>query len=351
MLEKEFVFQPIDFEEAAEYEYACLSKFKNAIDLESHPDDPPTPLEEHIQYWKNKPSFVEYEAYVIWNKSHTEIIAHCRIMIFNTGDNEHMVRFRIEVLPEHRRQGIGQEALKVLLPFAKRHKRTLWMTFTWDNVPATTLFFERLGARRGSEMKTNQLKIEEFDKGLVKRWLKKSEKLKEEFNLSLWDGAYPDSEIKSVSNLYQVVANDEPRDSLEMEDMNFSPNFLRGIEQSILAKGDQRWTLYLTDRANGSLAGLTEVMWNPNRKMILQQGFTGVCPEYRSKGLGRWLKAEMMKKILAERPEVKFIRTGNANSNAPMLKINTEMGFKPYIAQTIWQVETDKIEKYLAEEK
>lgn len=47
-------------------------------------------------------------------------------------------------------------------------------------------------------------------------------------------------------------------------------------------------------------------MWNPNRPMILEQGFTGVYPEYRNKGLGRWLKAEMMQRILRERPEVEF---------------------------------------------
>jgi hypothetical protein len=32
-----------------------------------------------------------------------------------------------------------------------------------------------------------------------------------------------------------------------------------------------------------------------------------------------------------------------------MLKINTEMGFKPYIANIIWQVEIEKVEKYLLE--
>ena len=57
----------------------------------------------------------------------------------------------------------------------------------------------------------------------------------------------------------------------------------------------------------------------------------------------------MIDKVLRERPEVALVRTGNANENAPMLKINTEMGFKPYRAATMWQVATEKVDTYLKE--
>jgi hypothetical protein len=191
------------------------------------------------------------------------------------------------------------------------------------------------------------LKLSEFDKALVPRWLERSNQSISDFELYLLEGPYPDNIIDEIAELYQEVANDEPREDLEMEDMNFTPQILREIEQNIFAKGDKRWIMYVRDAANGHVAGLTEVFWNPNRPMILNQGFTGIYTSYRNKGLGRWLKAEMMKKILNERPEVEFLRTRNANSNAAMLKINQEMGFKPYISNTVWQVETAKVAQYL----
>jgi mycothiol synthase len=50
----------------------------------------------------------------------------------------------------------------------------------------------------------------------------------------------------------------------------------------------------------------------------------------------------MIDRILCERPTVDRIRTGNADSNEPMLKINHTLGFKPFIKRTEWQVDVQK---------
>jgi GNAT superfamily N-acetyltransferase len=340
-------FEPLDLRHATEQEYKCLGAFKNIIEKEVFPDDPLTPLEEQIQDWKNIPALIETHTYIGWDMAHTEVVAFCGLFIKNTGDNEHAANFSIEVLPPFRRQGLGRRMLHILLPIAREKRRSLLIAWVNDRVSASAKFLERINAQPGLTGNVNQLKVSEFDHSLMDGWLKQSENLDTEFEMGLWEDRFPEDRLVEFAALMEKLANDQPRDNLELEDEKFTPDFLRQIQQNMLAAGEKIWTHYILDRANQKLIGLTEVTWNPNRPMILNQGFTAVDASYRNKGLGRWLKATMMKKILEERPQVEFIRTRNANSNAPMLKINNEMGFKPYSSMTIWQVKTAQVENYL----
>jgi len=145
------------------------------------------------------------------------------------------------------------------------------------------------------------------------------------------------------------VMNTQPFGTLAIERQRFTPDLLRKFEESLIARGAQRLTTYVRERATGRFAGFTEVYWRPRQGEQLQQGNTGVFPEFRERGLGRWLKAAMLERALGEHPEVRFVRTSNADSNAAMLRLNQALGFKPYLSRTMWQVERAKLEKYLSE--
>jgi GNAT superfamily N-acetyltransferase len=254
----------------------------------------------------------------------------------------------VGVLPAYRQQGIARQLLALMVPVAEVQGRRLLVGNTNGRVPAGEQFMERLGASRGLATHINQLALADLESSLLDSWLQIGQKQTAEFDLSLWQGPYPEDRLEEIVALHEVM-NQQPYDDLDVEEFHITGEQLRQIEANLVAQGVERWTFYVQERASGKLAGYTEMMFLPDRPAVASQGDTGVFPEFRGKGLGRWLKAVMLEKVLAERPSVHFIRTGNADSNTAMLKINRELGFKPHLSQTIWQVETGKVRGYLAE--
>jgi mycothiol synthase len=339
---------PFDVRNASAAEYRAANELDNRIRAEYLPDDPPIPLDEQTRDFQNIPAFVDVYAWGVWNDDDSKVIASGSVGVTHMETNKHIAEFNIEVLPEFRRQGLARELLARIAETARQEDRTLLIAGTNERVPAGAAFMQRLDARKGLENHTNQLDLCDLSHDLIGAWQARPRERAADFELGLWEGAYPEEELQAIVTLEDVM-NTAPRDSLEMEDWRVTPEQLRQIDQQMLARGTQRWTVYAREKSTRKFAGFTEVFWNPNRAEILNQGATAVFPHYRNKGLGRWLKAAMLEKVLRDRPQVKFVRTGNADSNAAMLKINHELGFKPYLSRCVWQVETENVLEYLGQ--
>lgn len=314
---------------------------------ESWPEDPPIGLEETLRNLRNIPPFIEPRLWAVRQKDGPEIVAMGQVWVARTEDNQHLADFGISVLPEMRRQGIARRLLARVVEAARALDRRLLLTGTDSKVPAGEAFMNRLGAHKGLTAHTNQLDLHDLDRDLLRDWQKRARERAAGFTLGLWDGPYPEEALAEVVAMKQAI-NRAPRGSLEVEDATWTPERLRQEDASMVQRKVERWTMFVREAATGEIAGYTELFWNPERPETLHQGDTAVFEKFQNRGLGRWLKAAMMEKALRERPQVKRVRTGNADSNAPMLKINTEMGFKPYKSWTVWQVELDRVDDYLA---
>ncbi|MGI4791135.1 MAG: GNAT family N-acetyltransferase [Janthinobacterium lividum] len=336
--------EPFDLAGAPEGDYRALNHFSNLIQSETLPEDPPTPLSETIAAMQNIPSFISVFAWAAWNQNRSEVVGAGYVSILNTEENKHLVWFDVNVLPEHRRQGIGHRLLALLVDVPQREGRRLMMVGTHGRVPAGDAFLTRLGGERAMESHTNQLVLTDVDRDLLTQWM--TPESNSRFEMKFWEGPHPEDQLAAMAALFEVM-NTAPRDKMDMEDMHFTPEHMRQMEQQMLAGGTIRWTVSVRESTEDKFAGFTEVYWNPNRPQIVSQGGTGVFPEYRGHGLGRRLKAAMLDKVLRERPEVLYVRTGNADSNGPMLRINQALGFRPYLSRTEWQVDTSKVLAYL----
>jgi GNAT superfamily N-acetyltransferase len=107
------------------------------------------------------------------------------------------------------------------------------------------------------------------------------------------------------------------------------------------------WLILVTKEKDGTLSGLTEIFSFPDTPHWIAQELTGVLPKYTGRGLGKWLKAEMLLYIKENLPKTIYIQTGNAEHNAPMVSINERMGFRRHLSEKCYKIKLKELEKKL----
>ena len=90
--------------------------------------------------------------------------------------------------------------------------------------------------------------------------------------------------------------------------------------------------------ADGRITGVTEMAMWAEQPEHAWQWLTAVHRSVQGNGIGRWIKAAMLIHLRDNYPRVRWIYTGNAASNASMLKINTDLGFRAYRTTSNYQM-------------
>jgi mycothiol synthase len=325
----------VDLKSLSDAEALPIHDFLNAARAEILPDDPPIPLEERLVSWRN-PSPKEWSKFFVLREA--ERVLGVAEADWNNDDEENPDKawMSLTITPGRRRQGLGSALLRALLEASQADGKKSFFLATSDRIPAGQDFARAIGAKFGQEEHTNQLLFADLNRDYLEQSLKNAPT--DRFEIGFYETEYPEAELEALCRLIEVM-NTAPKGELEFNDWKIKPDDLLDDVKQAKINGLQWWFLYVRERATGRYAGYTETGFHPNRPFLVNQWGTGILPEYRGHGLGAWIKAAMIDRILRERPTVDRIRTGNADSNVPMLKINHTLGFKPFMARTEWQLD------------
>jgi hypothetical protein len=160
------------------------------------------------------------------------------------------------------------------------------------------------------------------------------------YRLVRWTDRCPDELVEQFA-VAKAAMNDAPTDDIDMGSRVYSAEVIRQDEAGHREMGFTSWVTVAVHEQTGAVAGLTELVLGPPPRSF--QDDTAVVPAHRGSGLGLWVKADMLRRLRAERPDMTEVITGNATSNEHMLRINTRLGFRPYRATAEWQGEVGEL--------
>ena len=268
------------------------------------------------------------------------LVGQARLVLDQVG-NPHVAQLAdVEVHPDHRRQGVGRVLVAHAVDVAQEEGRTSLVP--WGTRSAASLaFWASLGAPEVGIGRMSRLRLADVDRDLVERWRTGGPARAQGYQIHRWKGRCPD-ELLALVVAAQQGMHDAPTDDLDLEPETLDEAWVRAREQGWHERGGEIWGMVAVS-AEGEAAGLTELVVMHHRPSFVQQQGTTTLRAHRKRGVGRWLKAEMLEQLLAQRPEVAVIETGNAASNTAMLSINGELGFRPFVDLTTRQVDVSDI--------
>lgn len=305
---------------------AQLAELTTIEERELAPDDPPVTADEEADELRLLPAFEELWLWAARDPD-GRLLGRVTCEIEHRPDNQHVADVWAVVRPETRRSGIGRRLLEVAAERAAASGRTTLRSMTVvgsDGAAAA----RALGAKVALVNRISRLRTADLDPSLLEAWVARAPERAGGYSLVAFDDRCPDELLEAFAAVMGVM-NTAPRGEMDMEDQVFTPELVREYEDAMRVKGTRIWVVVARHDASGELAGYTALFLPKHRPWQAQQGDTGVDAAHREKGLGRWLKAVNLLRLLDERPGVQVVDTENAGVNAAMLGINVALGFRP----------------------
>ena len=320
---------------------AEMNALQNEIEAEARPELPRKPVEETINEIRTMRSSIDDWSLFVRDRN-GNLIGRAGGYVERTGDNEHVFDFELQILPSHRRLGIGAWALAETVEAARSRGATLLTVFADSTVTSAEGFARWAGFELALVERESDLILANVDWDMVQQWVREGPGRAPDYRLDFFEGLYPE-EIYDDVIAWQDVMNTAPREALQVNDEHMTREELAEREARLAASSKTRLEFQARHLPSGVCIGGTALYHEPWIPTVAWQGATAVHPDHRGHALGKWLKAAMLLKLRELIPQVEIVRTGNAYSNDPMLGINDKLGFKETRAHQIWQAQVAEL--------
>ncbi|WP_030510136.1 GNAT family N-acetyltransferase [Microbispora rosea] len=246
------------------------------------------------------------------------------LRLFTAAGHEHLAELDLHVHPAERRAGVGSHLLGAALAAAREEGRRCVTAEAEAGAPGEAFLAAR-GFRPALGLTFTRLPLAGVDPAVLGGALAEPHP---GYRLVSWEGVVPD-ELAGTFAESRRAMDDMPMDGLDYRPAPWDVARVRAAAEAIARRGELLHTVAAVDEADGTIAGFTELVVPGDGTGDGQHYGTGVLPEHRGRGLGRWMKAEMIRLVRERHPDLGGLLADTADGNTYMRAINDAFGYLP----------------------
>ena len=251
-------------------------------------------------------------------------------------ENRDAAYMELQVHPAHRRRGVGRALLaEVRARVLDLGRRRVIAGVTG---PVGEAFAAGSGARAVLADTQRRLDLTTLDTERLEVLWAEATSHSSGYSLLQWVGVTPEEYLEAVAALESRMTTDAPMDDLQWEQVVFDADRYRGHDAVMVARRNRAYTSAARHDGTGVVVGTTTLVVVDGVDDSAGQFQTIVDPAHRGYRLGLLLKVANLRYLQLLEPAVTRVDTWNADSNAPMLKVNVDMGFQPVRQWAEWEL-------------
>ena len=240
-------------------------------------------------------------------------------------ENTGAAMVRGAVHPDARRHGTGTALLEAAKDAAKQAGRTRVYSGAFAGGPGLSAL-----AAWGFEPTDGRYAVRRVDLhaapyGLWDRLYDEAAPHAADYELERLVGPTPEELLDGLATLHEAI-NDAPANDADEEPVSFDAQRVRDYDRAMAGRHQTVHRVLARHRPTGEWAGLSMLCVDEFSPSVAFQEDTSVVRAHRGHRLGLLMKAEMLRWISADRPEVAAADTWNAVTNHHMIAVNERLG-------------------------
>lgn len=241
-------------------------------------------------------------------------------------DNTDTAHLRGTVHPTERRQGVGRELLESALVLVHGTGRSKVYTGSYEGSAGIRalrpLGFSSAGLGINAIRK---LDVHHAPAAVWDELYDEARAAAQDYELTRMLGPTPDDMLGAMVSLHEAI-NDAPADDPDVEDDAWDADRVSAYDHAMAGRRQRVHRVIARHRASGEWAGLSMLCVDDFSPTTAFQEDTSVVRAHRGHRLGLLMKADMLRWVTEERPEVSAITTWNSTTNHHMIAVNERLG-------------------------